>query len=41
VAVRALAQKIARLRLANPDQDSWIPHVTLLRLAFLELEWDV
>ena len=41
VAVRALAQRIPSLRLVDDQQDSWFPHVTLPRLASLELEWDV
>lgn len=41
VTVAALAARIPSLRLAERQDEQWVPHVTLPRLASLELEWDV
>lgn len=40
VAVRTLAQRVPGLRLKDENQDRWVPHVTLPRLASLDLAWD-
>lgn len=41
VAVATLAKRIPNLRLVQDQDERWIPHVTLPRLASLELEWSV
>ena len=41
VAVAALAKRIPGLRLVANQDERWVPHVTLPRLASLDLEWDV
>lgn len=39
VAVAALARRIPSLRLVENQEERWVPHVTLPRLASLELVW--
>jgi cytochrome P450 len=41
VAVAVLAKRVPSLRLVDNQDERWVPHVTLPRLASLELEWDV
>lgn len=39
VAVAVLAKRIPNLRLVEHQDEHWVPHVTLPRLAALQLEW--
>jgi cytochrome P450 len=41
VAVETLIERIPDMRLVEPQEERWLPHMSLPRFTALELEWDV